>query len=286
MSDLDDERLLSMSTFEAAYTLRRFRRLNPTYLDEQLVECIRSIRADFYPNDYEAGIAVERIVDSELDATDDTQYFKAAIEGLISRYRPLWIRLAPGGREHVLRAVSTNGAQCFRNAGLLDAPPSKATSDWWDELAARVRNERDARLMEQGREAERLSFEFECNRLQSMGILKEPRWVAIEDNEAGFDILSYDEGRPEPVNRLIEVKSSTQFPPRMIITRGEWDAAVKYNDAYVFHLWSLPNKTFVERRVADIAPHIPIDQGVGIWAKVEIVFAADAQLKVEPTVMG
>jgi hypothetical protein len=47
----DPERLLSMSAFEAAFVLRRFRLLNPTYQDEQLIESIRSVRADFYPND-------------------------------------------------------------------------------------------------------------------------------------------------------------------------------------------------------------------------------------------
>jgi Protein NO VEIN, C-terminal len=40
-------------------------------------------------------------------------------------------------------------------------------------------------------------------------------------------------GPIEPVNRLIEVKSSTQNPPRMILTRGEWEAAIRYGDSFV-----------------------------------------------------
>jgi len=124
----DPERLLSMSAFEAAFVLRRFRLLNPTYQDEQLIESIRSVRADFYPNDYDAGLALERIIPASLDGTSDVDYFKAAIEGVINTHQPLWVRLAPVGREYVLRAVSINGTQCFRNAGLLETPPGREVS--------------------------------------------------------------------------------------------------------------------------------------------------------------
>lgn len=270
MLAFDQDRLLSMSAFEAAVTLRRFRRLNPTYDDHQLVETIRTVRSDFYPNDFEAGLALERLVDEQLDGTVQAPYFKAIIESIIEHCKPLWVRLAPGGREHVLRAVSTNGVQCFRGAGLLDAPPDTSTSQWWDALAAKIRGEREARLLEQGREAERLSFESECDRVRSLGITKEPRWVAVEDNNAGFDILSYDLGDPQPVNRLIEVKSSTHQPPRIIVTRREWKAALDYGASYVFHIWSFPQKTFVERTAVSLSGHVPIDQGQGEWLRAEI----------------
>ncbi len=267
----DPERLLSMSAFEAAFVLRRYRVLNPSYQDEQLVESIRAVRADFYPNDYDSGLALEKIIPLHLGTASDIDYFKAAIERLIDVYQPIWIRLAPGGREHVLRAVSTNGTQCFRNAGLLQTPPGKEVSDWWDALAARVRGDTDARLLAQGREAERLSLEHERRRLQTLGIDREPRWVSIEDNGAGYDILSYDLGSSGPVNRMIEVKSSTRTPARIIITRGEWNAALEYGNAYVFHIWAPGAVAPIELDVATIGHHVPVDQGAGVWLKVEIV---------------
>jgi hypothetical protein len=273
----DPERLLSMSAFEAAFILRRFRVLNPTYQDEQLIESIRAVRADFYPNDYESGLALERIIPADLDAISDANYFRAAIEKLIDVYQPIWVRLAPGGREHVLRAVSTNGTQCFRNAGLLEAPPGQFVSDWWDTLAARVRGNKDAQLLAQGREAERLSLEYERRRLQRLGIDQEPRWTSIEDNGAGYDILSYELGVPDPVNRMIEVKSSTREPARIIVTRGEWDAALEYGDAYVFHIWTLGAVSPIELNVASMAQHVPIDQGVGSWLKVEVVIETSSR---------
>jgi uncharacterized protein DUF3883 len=266
----DPERLLSMSAFEAAFVLRRFRLLNPTYQDEQLIESIRSVRADFYPNDYDAGLALERIIPASLDGTSDVDYFKAAIEGVINTHQPLWVRLAPVGREYVLRAVSINGTQCFRNAGLLETPPGREVSDWWDALAARVRNEKDVQLLNQGREAERRSLEFERRRLRALGIDREPRWVSIEDNNAGYDILSYEPGAIEPINKIIEVKSSTQEPPRIIVTRGEWNAALTYGDAYVFQVWGVGAIEPIEINVASMAAHVPLDQGVGSWLKVQI----------------
>jgi hypothetical protein len=58
----------------------------------------------------------------------------------------------------------------------------------------------------------------------------------------------------------------------MILTRGEWEAAIRYGAAYVFHLWKLPDKELIECKMADVASHIPIDQGSGLWANVEVVF--------------
>lgn len=122
----------------------------------------------------------------------------------------------------------------------------------------------------QDREAERLSITHEEKRLAELGIPRTPRWVAIDDTGAGYDILSYDLGRAEPTNRLIEVKSSTQTPPRMILTRGEWQAALRYGEVYCFHVWALPSKILNERTVSKISPHIPMDRGAGTWTTVEI----------------
>ena len=67
MAPFDADRLLTMSAFEAALLLRRFRSQNPTYGDDQLIESIRNVRADFYPNDYEAGLALESSVIPRVD---------------------------------------------------------------------------------------------------------------------------------------------------------------------------------------------------------------------------
>src|SRR4051794_39529615 len=101
MPALSDERLLSMSAFEAALLLRRFRVLNSSYSDEQLVESIRAIRADFFPNDYEAGLSIEKAIPSVFDGSADPYYFRAAIEWIIEHCKPLWTRFAVNGRDFV-----------------------------------------------------------------------------------------------------------------------------------------------------------------------------------------
>ncbi|WP_407649028.1 hypothetical protein [Devosia algicola] len=58
----------------------------------------------------------------------------------------------------------------------------------------------------------------------------------------------------------------------MILTRGEWDSAVKYGEAYIFHLWQLPSEKLTILTVADIAHHIPDDTGKGRWSELEIQF--------------
>jgi len=56
----------------------------------------------------------------------------------------------------------------------------------------------------------------------------------------------------------------------MILTRNEWEAANRYGEVYRFHVWAWPSKVLIERTVAEIAPHIPLDQGCGSWTAVEI----------------
>lgn len=265
-----DGDLLTMSALEAALTISRFRRVNPTYDSQQLVQAIQAVRSDFCHNDYEMGLTLEREVGSLGEALEDIPFFRASVEAVIRTTKPIWTRLAPGGREQVLRGLSLNGAQCLRNAGLLETPPSRETTEWWDALAASVRSERDAQLLLQGRDAERASLDYENDRLEKLGIRQKARWVSIEDNAAGYDILSYDSAIPDPTNRLIEVKSTSQTPPTIVISRTEWNAALKFGGTYVFHIWTLPAKKLTEITPADLAAHIPSNNGDGAWLKAEL----------------
>lgn len=103
-------------------------------------------------------------------------------------------------------------------------------------------------------------------------IQKNPQWVAIEDNTAGYDVLSYDPGIVQPLNRLIEVKSTIASPLRFQLTRHEWEHACKFGPSYHFHIWDLqaPPYRLYERSAAEIAPHIPKDNEKGRWKLAEI----------------
>jgi len=263
---VDEERVFSMSAFEAAYLIRSFREKNPHLSIRDLVETIRAVRADFYSHDYEAGVVLEAGIPTAL--TSLAAFFTAAIEAVISSHKPLWERLAPAGRKHVLQAVGVNGTQCLRAAGLLDT--SQRATDWWDALATARRSERETQLLAQGREGERLSLDYEKARLQREGILREPVWIAIDDNMVGYDILSFALLDGAEVNRLIEVKTTQANPPRMFLSRNEWETAQRFGPTFQFHLWVLPARHLTILSIEDVRPHIPVDHGRGRWETVEI----------------
>lgn len=269
---MDEERILSMSALEAAHLIRSFREKNPSLSIAEIVGTVRAVRADFYPHDFEAGVAVEGKIPPAASMPAEV-FFTCAIDAIVEEWRPLWARLAPAGRSHVLQAIGVNGAQCLRAAGLLGTG-ARAT-DWWDALAAAYRGERDARLLAQGREGERLSLAYETERLRQEGIAREPVWVAIDDNTVGYDILSYALHGENEVSRLIEVKTTQADPPRMVLSRNEWKTAEQFGIAFQFHLWSLPAGLLTVISVDEIRAHIPTDNGRGAWERVEIKFDRD-----------
>jgi hypothetical protein len=169
-------------------------------------------------------------------------------------------------------ALTQDELQTFRSAGLFDEHPPADVVEWWDSFAALMRSAEDERLNAQGRHAERLSLEYERKRLAALGIAEEPHWTALDDNSAGYDIQSFELTAYGLKNLLIEVKSSQRTPPRMILSRGEWNAAVQYGDTYTFHLWKLPSEELLVKPVSEIAAHIPEDQGSGCWTELEIQF--------------
>jgi hypothetical protein len=69
--------------------------------------------------------------------------------------------------------------------------------------------------------------------------------LSVEDNAVGYDIQSFGPGAIEPVNRLIEVKSSMRDPPQIFITRNEWEAAIRFGRSYVFHIWQYAKSRLV-----------------------------------------
>lgn len=117
-----------------------------------------------------------------------------------------------------------------------------AAPQWWDHISGRVRLEGDRKKLERGRIAEELSLNYENERLKREGIDIEARWMAIEDNTVGYDILSYERGDYGPINKLIEVKSTIASPLRIYITRNEWNQAQSIGAAYCFHVWDLQEK--------------------------------------------
>lgn len=163
----------------------------------------------------------------------------------------------------------------FRQAGLLEEPPDDDTVDWWAGLSGAIRQQADKQRNDRARAAERLSLQHETERLRGLGVDVRPRWMAVEDNTVGYDILSYEVGQYGLINKLIEVKSTIASPLRFYVTRNEWESALRYGEAFWFQIWDM-NRTppvLYVRSVADVAPHIPADNKKGKWQNAQVPVA-------------
>ena len=275
MNKLAFDRLFSMSSFEGLRLIRRELVINPGLSVEKLVPILIRLESGAKSLDFEAAIRLNEIVDGNI-ANDGVDFYKSCISTLLIVETPVWAKLITLGRKRFIQKLSgeeyRDVRSLFRQAGLLADPPSALDIAWWDHVSGRVRLETDRIKLEQARKAENLSLDFERMRLKSQGLDIEPKWIAIDDNTAGYDILSYTKSDYGFVNKLIEVKSTIASPLRFYITRNEWDHALEVGNAYCFHVWNMqPNTPFLyEKSCSDIAPHIPTDNEKGKWKTAEI----------------
>lgn len=238
----------------------------------KVIELTCNLDSDAAGLDFEAALELHDIV--KLDASIDVphHFYRCCISDVILSQKMTWARSITLGRDKLLRQLSRDEHQCFRSARLLELPPSDDVVEWWDSLSAQMRLYNDQNKLERARKAEKLSLEHETARIKQLGITSLPRWIAIDDNTVGYDILSYDPGEFGPVNRLIEVKSTIASPLRFYVTRNEWEQALKFGPAYHFHIWQLASMPprLHERTVSQIQPHIPSDHENGKWTVAEI----------------
>ncbi|TGP31532.1 DUF3883 domain-containing protein [Mesorhizobium sp. M2D.F.Ca.ET.185.01.1.1] len=180
---------------------------------------------------------------------------------------PEWLQNAINGRSRVLAFAGPGIAQI-----LVEAEVATGTSDdvveFWDMLASLARGYRDDRLLTIGRRGERLTIAHEKARTGAS-----PRWVALDSNQDGYDVLSV-KAADDPAPLCIEVKTSTVgVTGFMHISRKEWDhALVSANHA--FHLWDLRTSSpqLAVIGVAEMAGHMPVDAGSGDWREVRVPF--------------
>ncbi len=201
---------------------------------------------------------------------------RQALMDFIDIENPLWIQNASFGRKRLMRFVSTAIRQLFVESGLAEGETHDVIA-FWDTLSARAIGQRDAHLLSIGREGERLTFEYEWKRTG-----RRPKWVAIDNNQDGYDILSIvDAHDGSPLT--IEVKSTRiGFEGFLHLTRNEWDRThgpVKH----VFHLWDLSLSSPMLSVIApnEMERHIPVNRGLGEWEDARIPFAAVQQMEME-----
>ena len=103
-----------------------------------------------------------------------------------------------------------------------------------------------------------------------------PKWVAIDNNEDGYDVLSVVSAS-DARQLSIEVKASTMGAAGTFhITQNEWERAQEVEN-HLFHLWAIKPGSSTALAVVtstEMEVHIPVNSGSGSWELVEIPFSA------------
>jgi hypothetical protein len=211
--------------------------------------------------DFERGTLLLPIV-REAGGADDLLLYRSILRH-VGLSKPQWALSTPSGRSAALSKMSVNEVQVFSVAGLLYSTDQDVV-DWWDSIARMIRESRDEDKLAAGREAERWCYLSEKNKAPYSSLV---RWVALEDNAAGYDIESavLADGGIQPV--YIEVKRVSQ-EGEIILTRGEWDFALANPTNWQLQCWRTVDQ-MASYSVSDVARHIPLDTG-GCWLQVRM----------------
>ncbi|AXX97815.1 DUF3883 domain-containing protein [Profundibacter amoris] len=269
--EVSTERLFSFPCFEGLRLLRQHSAENSGMSPSDVLDLVVAVEADAASLDLEAALFLGGLV--EQDCPLEGEYFyQICIKAVVIRHQPIWAKSMKQGRIRFINSLGVNDQGIFAAAGLLDDPPTMEVVSWWDDVVGHARLAIDIQKMEQARIAEALSIEYEQIHLNKIGITKHPKWVGLDDNFAGYDVLSYDLENGSEVNRMIEVKSTINSPLRFFVSRNEWKTADTIGDAYSFHVWNMaidPPQLHI-RSVEDIRPHIPSDNAKGAWSNAAI----------------
>jgi len=205
-----------------------------------------------------------------LELPSYEKMLRRALLDYIEIEHPAWLQNATYGRARVLSFTSSEIAQVFTEAGLAYGIEHEIV-EFWDDLAALARGQKNCRLSAIGRHGERLSIAYEEARTG-----QKPKWISVDNNEDGYDILSIVSNTDRRYIS-IEVKASTMgLSGRLYLTRNEWERSQE-SDNHTFHIWNIQD--LASPLLAIITPeqleeHVPTDSGCGVWKSVEIPLTA------------
>ena len=269
-------RLFTISAFEGLRLIRLIQADNPNSTAADCASVLEGQTAQAVALDLAASVYLHEVVSPQAPA-DTVLFYRECVMAVMIGQMPTWAKLMTLGRGRFIKSLKGDEYRdirsVFRESVLLEDPPTSADVRWWDILTARVRLNNNAERDIRSRLAEELSLNYEKDQLEQLSIDIEPRWMAIEDNTVGYDVLSYRRSHDSTANLLIEVKSTIASPMRFIVSRNEWNVADQAGDAYLFHVWDMTKESPILhiRTVEQVRPHIPQDNEKGKWKDAEIL---------------
>jgi len=228
---------LSMSSVTALGHLRSYMRVTSAGLDQAL-RVVPNSTSDRAAHDYHGAAVLNAFLEADLDFEDLPTALRSLVLNIALRERPHWMSAARSGRDYVRPLLSANLEDVLVNAELFDDAPSIEVVEWWDRVASFGWSELDARRLAQGRGAERRSYEREVSRLDAEGCPFPVRWVSLDDNQAGYDIASWERVGTTWSVALVEVKSTSGTVPQFFLSRPEFNACVSARSLYRIHVWT------------------------------------------------
>lgn len=276
---MEFDRLFTISTFEGLRLVRNVISSVPGVSVDDCPAAVIAHSPQAAAYDLEAAVVLHALVDANAPH-DSVFFYRECILAVLLLKMPTFAKLMTLGRGRFIKRIKGDDYRdirsVFREARLLVDPPTEDDIIWWDTIQGRVRLNFDQERLARARQAEGLTIEHETAELKKLGIPRLPVWMAIEDNTAGYDVLSYRPAQNGERNLLIEVKSTTASPLRFIVTRNEWDNADQVGDAYIFHVWDMDKAPPVLhiRTVEQIRPHVPVDNARGKWKTAEILIGS------------
>lgn len=258
-----------ISVIDAGLHLGRHLRAYPELTVTDAIRQLRSGPAHHGTLDYETAMLIYNDNGASLfcPSYDRTSELRETLFKMALALKPFWATISPLGRQRVRVVLSVDQLQCLRYAGLIDSDDETAWR-WWDQLAAQFRITESQKLIEIGREGELLSLMYERTRLAAEGVTQMPQWVSVEDNLAGYDILSYRVHDGILAKLYIEVKATRSAGYSFVLTRREWEYASLSPSSYLFHFWLLPIQALWIASVSELESSIPTDNGCGEWDQV------------------
>lgn len=227
--------------------------------------------------DYQSAIALIRKHNWDFFSysESDVDAFRYSLHKFLESYPPKWFSLVIIGREKVRSIIDADEWQCFAFAEV-DSGHSPDVVAWWDSISELARLQEDLRKVQTGRDGELKTLVYETQLLTGTGL--EPKWISIENNNAGYDVQSwmFNHTTGDFTQKFIEVKAtvleiqSLQF----FLSAGEANFAARNSGSWELHYWRPMSHDPVILKWENIKPNIPFNQGSGEWrnAKIDLGF--------------
>ncbi|MCK6463061.1 MAG: DUF3883 domain-containing protein [Candidatus Pacebacteria bacterium] len=190
----------------------------------------------------------EEFIDLCNDDEPNTPVFRAILSHIISNNNYHWLMFFNEDSDIFRTAIPQDWIDLLENAGLFSFDNDDVI-EWWETVLKKYENFTESKKKEIGDIGEKLTYEYELNRLITDKIKKPKfyvKWASRFSDEFGYDILSLRgnllKGKYKIKDQIqIEVKATVVRDTatfRFRVSRNEWNVASNRLSTYFFFCWT------------------------------------------------